>query len=122
MLYTRFVIGEETLSSTIAFSFPHPAIFSTAIKSFILGPFAPCCWALTDATSCGHYLLDGGNIKREIGASLDVVEAMSSTARYLRGGGPRTAITTNRSGPGLRIEWTMPDGAKAASPADRRSV
>src|SRR5271169_6496640 len=39
MLYTRFVIGEDTLSSTIAFSFVHPAIFSTAIKSFILGPF-----------------------------------------------------------------------------------
>jgi hypothetical protein len=27
MLYTRFVIGEETLSSTSAFSFSHPAIF-----------------------------------------------------------------------------------------------
>jgi hypothetical protein len=39
MLYTRFVIGEETLSNTIAFSFCHPSIFCTAIKSFILGPF-----------------------------------------------------------------------------------
>src|ERR1035438_1464424 len=39
MLYTRFVMGEDTLSSTIAFSFSHPAIFCTAIKSFILGPF-----------------------------------------------------------------------------------
>ena len=38
MLYTRFVIGDETLSSTIAFNFSH-SIFSTAIKSFILGPF-----------------------------------------------------------------------------------
>jgi hypothetical protein len=27
MLYTRFVIGEETLSRTSAFSFSHPAIF-----------------------------------------------------------------------------------------------
>ena len=36
-------MGEETLSITIAFSFPHPAIFCTVIKSFILGPFAPCC-------------------------------------------------------------------------------
>src|SRR5579862_8984101 len=43
MLYTRFVIGEETLSSTSAFSFSHPAIFSTAIKSFILGPFNGHC-------------------------------------------------------------------------------
>src|ERR1035438_1814499 len=39
MLYTLFVIGEETLSSTIAFSFVHPAIFSTAIKSVIFGSF-----------------------------------------------------------------------------------
>src|SRR5579862_1845637 len=46
----------------------------------------------------------------------------SVAARYLTGGGPRTAITTSRSGPGLRIEWTIPDGAKAASPADKRSV
>jgi hypothetical protein len=36
MLYTRFVIGEETLSSTIPFSFSQPAIFCTAIKSLIL--------------------------------------------------------------------------------------
>jgi hypothetical protein len=27
MLYTRFVIGDETLSSTSVFSFSHPAIF-----------------------------------------------------------------------------------------------
>jgi hypothetical protein len=38
MLYTRFVIGEETLSSTIVFNFCHCVIFSTAINSFILGP------------------------------------------------------------------------------------
>src|ERR1700689_797187 len=38
MLYTRFVIGEETLSSTSAFNFCHCAIFSNAINSFILGP------------------------------------------------------------------------------------
>src|ERR1019366_5706701 len=38
MLYTRFVIGEETLSSTSIFSFSHWAIFSNAINSFILGP------------------------------------------------------------------------------------
>src|SRR5579862_5964049 len=36
MLYTRFVIGEETLSRTSAFNFSHCAIFSTAINSFIL--------------------------------------------------------------------------------------
>ena len=35
MLYTRRVIGEETLSSTSAFSRSHCAIFSTAIKSSI---------------------------------------------------------------------------------------
>src|SRR6202790_3909032 len=39
MLYTRFVIGDETLSSTIPFNFSHWAIFSTAIKSCISGPF-----------------------------------------------------------------------------------
>jgi hypothetical protein len=38
MLYTRFVIGEETLSSTSVFNFCHCAIFSRLIKSFILGP------------------------------------------------------------------------------------
>ncbi len=35
MLYNRFVIGEETLSSTSVFSFSHPAIFCTATKSFV---------------------------------------------------------------------------------------
>src|SRR5258706_813116 len=35
MLYTRRVIGEETLSSTSAFSLCHCAIFSTTIRSFI---------------------------------------------------------------------------------------
>jgi hypothetical protein len=39
MLYTRFVIGEETLSSTSVFNFCHCAIFSTTIKSLIEGPF-----------------------------------------------------------------------------------
>jgi hypothetical protein len=38
MLYTRFVMGEETLSSTNAFNFSHCAIFSIAISSFILSP------------------------------------------------------------------------------------
>jgi hypothetical protein len=38
MLYTRFVIGEETLSSTSAFNFSQWAIFSKAINSFMLGP------------------------------------------------------------------------------------
>jgi hypothetical protein len=38
MLYTRLVIGEETLSSTSFFSFCHPAIFSKAINSFIVVP------------------------------------------------------------------------------------
>jgi hypothetical protein len=38
MLYTRRVIGEETLSSTSAFNFCHSAIFFTTINSFILGP------------------------------------------------------------------------------------
>src|SRR5579863_4157790 len=40
MLYTRLVIGEETLSSTSAFNFSHCAIFSIAINSFIFGPDA----------------------------------------------------------------------------------
>ena len=39
MLYTLLVIGDETLSSTSVFNFCHCAIFSTAIKSFTLGPF-----------------------------------------------------------------------------------
>jgi hypothetical protein len=39
MLYTRFVIGEDTLSSTNAFNFSHWAIFSIATKSFIFSPF-----------------------------------------------------------------------------------
>jgi hypothetical protein len=39
MLYTRFVIGEETLSSTSVFNFSHWAIFSIATKSFIFSPF-----------------------------------------------------------------------------------
>ena len=34
MLYTRFVIGEETLSSTSDFNLCHCAIFSTTTKSF----------------------------------------------------------------------------------------
>src|ERR1035437_910935 len=38
MLYTRFVIGEETLSSTSFFNFSHCAIFSITISSFILSP------------------------------------------------------------------------------------
>ena len=39
MLYTRFVIGEETLSSTSIFSFSQWASFSITIKSFMKGPF-----------------------------------------------------------------------------------
>src|ERR1700686_2167588 len=39
MLYTRFVIGEETLSSTRVFNFSHWAIFSIATKSFIFSFF-----------------------------------------------------------------------------------
>ncbi len=35
MLYTRFVIGEETLSSTNPFSHRHSAAFGTTIKSVI---------------------------------------------------------------------------------------
>src|SRR5580658_2921127 len=38
MLYTRFVIGDDTLSSTRDFNFSHCAIFSIAINSFIFGP------------------------------------------------------------------------------------
>jgi len=38
MLYTRFVIGEETLSSTSVFNFCHCAIFSRLINSFIQAP------------------------------------------------------------------------------------
>lgn len=39
MLYRRFVIGYETLSSTSIFNFCHWAIFGVAMKAFILGPF-----------------------------------------------------------------------------------
>src|SRR5579863_3120685 len=39
MLYTRFVIGEETLSRTSIFSFSQWAIFSVATNSFIFRPF-----------------------------------------------------------------------------------
>jgi hypothetical protein len=39
MLYTRFVIGEETLSSTSISNFSHWAIFSITTKSFIVSPF-----------------------------------------------------------------------------------
>ncbi len=39
MLYTRFVIREETLSSGRVFNFYHWVIFSTTIKSFIEGHF-----------------------------------------------------------------------------------
>jgi hypothetical protein len=42
MSYTRFVIGEDTLSSTSAFGFSHPAIFS---HNQIVHLRA-CCWAL----------------------------------------------------------------------------
>jgi hypothetical protein len=38
MLYTRLVIGEDTLSKTKAFSFSQWASFSITIKSVILGP------------------------------------------------------------------------------------
>jgi hypothetical protein len=38
MLYTRRVIGEDTLSSTSVYRRCHSASFSTIIKSFILGP------------------------------------------------------------------------------------
>jgi hypothetical protein len=33
MLYTRFVIGEETLSGTSVFSYSHPSSFSTTTRS-----------------------------------------------------------------------------------------
>ena len=39
MLYTRFVIGEETLSSTRAFNISYWAIFSIATKSFMFSLF-----------------------------------------------------------------------------------
>src|SRR6266852_5746621 len=61
MLYTRFVIGDETLSSTSAFNFCHCAIFSTAIKSFILGP------VVGHYRPSGHYLRTMNDIK-QIGA------------------------------------------------------
>jgi hypothetical protein len=35
MLYTRFVIGKETPSSTSIFNFCHCAIYSRLISSFI---------------------------------------------------------------------------------------
>jgi hypothetical protein len=54
---TRFVIGDDTLSSTSVFNFSHCAIRSTAIKSCISGPFNGHYLPL------GHYLVHGGNIK-----------------------------------------------------------
>src|SRR5262249_49427125 len=42
MLYTRFVIGDDTLSSTICFNFSHCAGFSTTVRSCIVGPL----WSL----------------------------------------------------------------------------
>src|SRR6185369_8241086 len=42
MLYTRRVIGEETLSSTSDFNFCHWAIFSSTTKSFMLCPVISC--------------------------------------------------------------------------------
>src|SRR5580698_8484295 len=53
MLYTRFVIGEETLSRTSAFNLCHGAIFSTAINSFIL------CPDVGHYRPSGHYLCCG---------------------------------------------------------------
>ncbi len=53
MLYTRFVMGELTLSSTRAFSFVHPAIFCTAIKSsfwiLLMGTIGSC--VMSDVSS-----------------------------------------------------------------------
>ena len=46
MLYTRFVIGEETLSSTSCFNRSHSAGFSTTTKSLIR-PLR--CWAISVA-------------------------------------------------------------------------
>src|SRR5215470_16576150 len=57
MLYTRFVIGEETLSRTSVFNFSQPAIRCFTTNSVILGPR---CWALTDTWTLA---LRQGNIK-----------------------------------------------------------
>ena len=57
MLFTRFVIGEETLSRTSAFCFSHWAIFSNAINSFFLGPVVGHYRQLPQTTlprSAGH--------------------------------------------------------------------
>jgi hypothetical protein len=61
MLYTLFVMGEETLSSTRAFNFCHCAIFSTAIKSLILGPVVG-----PYRKPVGHYLGGAGTSRKEI--------------------------------------------------------
>src|SRR5258705_7060692 len=58
MLYNRRVIDEETLSRTSAFNLCHSAIFSTTIKSFILGPVVG-----PYRKPLGHLPPDGENIK-----------------------------------------------------------
>ena len=83
MLYTLFVIGEETLSSTICFNRSHSAGFSTTAKSFI---FPPCCWALSVATSCGHYLGFRARIKRIHLSKLAKPKSPLASSHALRGG------------------------------------
>jgi hypothetical protein len=66
MLYTRFVIGEETLSSTNAFNFSHCAIFSIAI-TFI--HFESRQWALSEAKVIRTLPLLRAKNQRDIGTS-----------------------------------------------------
>jgi len=46
MLYTRFMIGDETESNTIAFNLSPFAGVSTTVKSFILRLFLVLLWAV----------------------------------------------------------------------------
>jgi hypothetical protein len=59
MLYTRRVIGEETLSSTNPFKRCHSASFSVESKSFILGPVN----ALGLYRECGGAVQPGNKMK-----------------------------------------------------------
>jgi len=54
ILYTRRVIGEETLSSTSAFNFCHSEAFSTTIRSFIWVLLLGINGSHADITSLGR--------------------------------------------------------------------
>src|SRR5271157_4291673 len=85
MLYTRFVIGEETLSSTSAFTFSHRAIFPNTIISFILGVLLLGIEAWTIGRCRDHQRrINGSSGHLMIGATYPVV-ALAGSDRNLGG-------------------------------------